>query len=52
MKCGVSSAPGGGSRPRSITVASGIAYVVGTRKDAEFLKLRALIAPFGIARYN
>jgi insertion element IS1 protein InsB len=28
-----------------------LAYVVGTRKDAEFLKLRALLAPFGITRY-
>lgn len=25
-----------------------LAYVVGTRKDAVFLKLRALLAPFGI----
>jgi insertion element IS1 protein InsB len=28
-----------------------LAYVVGTRKDAEFLKLRALLAPLGITRY-
>ena len=28
-----------------------LAYVLGTRKDAEFLKLRALLAPFGITRY-
>src|SRR6476659_9627241 len=28
-----------------------LAYVVGTRKDAKFLKLRALLAPFGITRY-
>jgi insertion element IS1 protein InsB len=28
-----------------------LAYVVGTRKDAQFLKLRALLAPFGIPRY-
>jgi len=28
-----------------------LAYVVGTRKDAEFLKLRARLAPFGITRY-
>ena len=28
-----------------------LAYVVGTRKDATFLKLRALLAPFGITRY-
>jgi insertion element IS1 protein InsB len=28
-----------------------LAYVVGTRKDAVFLKLRALLAPFGITRY-
>ena len=28
-----------------------LAYVVGTRKDAEFLKLTALLAPFGITRY-
>ena len=29
-----------------------LAYVVGTRKDAVFLKLRALLAPFGITRYS
>jgi len=28
-----------------------LAYVVGTRKDTEFLKLRALLAPFGISHY-
>jgi len=28
-----------------------LAYVVGTRKDAVFLKLQALLAPFGITRY-
>src|SRR6476620_7003234 len=28
-----------------------LAYVVGTRKDATFLELRALLAPFGLARY-
>ena len=28
-----------------------LAYVVGSRKDAVFLKLRALLAPFGITRY-
>jgi insertion element IS1 protein InsB len=28
-----------------------LAYVVGTRKDATFLKLRALLVPFGITRY-
>jgi insertion element IS1 protein InsB len=28
-----------------------LAYVVGTRKDTEFLKLRALLAPLGITRY-
>lgn len=28
-----------------------LAYVVGTRKEAVFLKLRALLAPFGISRY-
>jgi insertion element IS1 protein InsB len=28
-----------------------LAYVVGTRKDAVFLKLRTLLAPFGITRY-
>jgi insertion element IS1 protein InsB len=28
-----------------------MAYVVGTRKDAMFLKLRTLLAPFGITRY-
>jgi insertion element IS1 protein InsB len=28
-----------------------LAYMVGTRKDAVFLKLRALLAPFGITRY-
>jgi insertion element IS1 protein InsB len=28
-----------------------LAYVVGTRKDAMFLKLRTLLAPFGITRY-
>src|SRR6476659_2904465 len=28
-----------------------LAYVVGPRKDAVFLKLRALLAPFGITRY-
>jgi len=27
-----------------------LAYVVGTRKDAVFLKLQALLAPFGITR--
>ncbi len=29
-----------------------LAYVVGTRKDAVFLKLRALLARFGIIRYD
>jgi insertion element IS1 protein InsB len=28
-----------------------LAYVVGTRKDEVCLKLRALLAPFGITRY-
>ena len=28
-----------------------LAYVVGTRKEALFLKLQALLAPFGITRY-
>ena len=28
-----------------------LAYVVGPRKDATFLKLEALLAPFGITRY-
>jgi insertion element IS1 protein InsB len=28
-----------------------LAYVVGTRTDAVFLKLQALLAPFGITRY-
>jgi insertion element IS1 protein InsB len=28
-----------------------LAYVVGTRKDTEFLKLRALLVPFNITRY-
>ena len=28
-----------------------LAYVVGTRKDAMFLKLKALLAPFGITHY-
>ena len=28
-----------------------LAYVVGTRKDAVFLKLKALLASFGIIRY-
>jgi insertion element IS1 protein InsB len=28
-----------------------LAFVVGTRKDAVFLKLQALLAPFGITRY-
>jgi insertion element IS1 protein InsB len=28
-----------------------LAYVVGSRKDATFLKLQALLAPFGITRY-
>jgi len=28
-----------------------LAYVVGTHKDAAFLKLQALLAPFGITRY-
>ena len=28
-----------------------LAYVVGTRKDTVFLKLKALLAPFGISRY-
>jgi insertion element IS1 protein InsB len=27
-----------------------LAYVVGTRKDGVFLKLRALLAPFGLTR--
>ena len=29
----------------------GLAYVVGPRKDAMFLTLKALLAPFGITRY-
>ena len=28
-----------------------LAYVVGSRKDATFLKLRAVLVPFGITRY-
>ena len=28
-----------------------LAYVIGARKDAVFLKLKALLAPFGITRY-
>jgi insertion element IS1 protein InsB len=28
-----------------------LAYVVGTRKDATFLKLKALLVPFGITQY-
>jgi len=28
-----------------------LAYVVGTRKDVVFLKLQALLRPFGITRY-
>jgi len=28
-----------------------LAYVVGTRKDTEFLRLRALLAPVGLTRY-
>ena len=28
-----------------------LAYVVGTQKDAMFMKLQALLAPFGITRY-
>ena len=28
-----------------------LAYVIGSRKDAMFLKLRTLLAPFGITRY-
>ena len=28
-----------------------LAYVVGTRKDTEFLRLRGLLAPFGLTRY-
>jgi insertion element IS1 protein InsB len=28
-----------------------LAYVVGSRKDGTFLKLRALLVPFGITRY-
>ena len=28
-----------------------LSYVVGTRKDATFLKLKALLASFGITRY-
>jgi insertion element IS1 protein InsB len=28
-----------------------LAYVVGTHKDAVFLELQALLAPFGITRY-
>ena len=28
-----------------------LAYVVGTRKDAVFLKLQVLLVPFGITRY-
>ena len=55
MKCGVSSVP---KRPQrwlwhALDHHTGrvLAYVVGTRKDAVFLKLRALLAPFGITRY-
>ena len=55
MKCGVSLGPKrghGGSGMRSIiTRGRVLAYVVGTRKDATFLKLQALLAPFGITRY-
>src|SRR5262245_65112477 len=29
-----------------------LAYVVGTRKDAVFLKLQALLAPLGLTRYD
>ena len=29
-----------------------LAYVIGTRKDAVFLKLKALLASFGIPRYS
>jgi insertion element IS1 protein InsB len=29
-----------------------LAYVIGTRKDAVFLKLKALLAPWGITRYS
>jgi insertion element IS1 protein InsB len=28
-----------------------LAYVIGTRKDAMFLKLQVLLEPFGISRY-
>jgi insertion element IS1 protein InsB len=28
-----------------------LAYVLGTRKDAVFLKLQAFLAPFGLTRY-
>jgi insertion element IS1 protein InsB len=34
--------------PRSGRV---LAFVVGTRKDTEFLKLRALLTSFGVTRY-
>jgi insertion element IS1 protein InsB len=55
MKCGVLSGPkipsdGFGMR---LIIARGrvLAYVVGTRKDATFLELRTLLAPFGITHY-
>ena len=55
MKCGVSSAP---KRPARwlwhvIEHHTGrvLAYVIGTRKDAVFLKLKALLAPVGITHY-
>ena len=55
MKCGVSSAP---KRParwlwHAIEHHTGrvLAYVIGTRKDAVFLKLKALLAPVGITHY-
>jgi insertion element IS1 protein InsB len=37
----------------TVTLPSGrvLAYVVGTRKDAMFLKLKAFLSPFGITRY-
>src|SRR5262245_7590854 len=54
MKCGVSLAPkrghsGCGSRS-IITQEECSPIMVGTRKDAVFLQLRALLAPFGITR--
>jgi len=54
MKCGVSLGPKRGHGAwHALDHHTGrvLAYVVGPRKDAVFLKLQALLSPFGITRY-